>query len=145
MSDATNLEILAALVDQLEEKLAPIVDGLQVVPRRDFAPTPPCIDVYPGDPFGEQIAFATAERELLFTIRARVTAADNDAGQDELLGLMDRNGGSLIGAVAADPTLGDVVDYALAEGPSGFTLYQDVGGSNTPVLLGCEWRLRVGV
>jgi hypothetical protein len=145
VSGSSVLEILDALAVQLAHELG-VDDGaqLQVVGRRIFNPTPPAIDVYPGDPFGEQVSFGWENRELLFTVRARVSTADHDAGQESLLELMDRNGtGSVIGAVEADRTLGGVVDDSLVEGPSGFNLYADVVGGSE--LLGCEWRLRCTV
>lgn len=147
MSDASVLEIMLALGGQLDEQLAatPALEGLQVAALFVRDPTPPCIDIYPGDPFGEQVAFDHTSRELLFTIRARVDAADVDAGQELLLGLMDRGPGSVLGAHGADRTLGGAVDTSVLEGPTGFSAYAATQGAATGSLLGCEWRLRVEV
>lgn len=142
MSDATVLEVMAAAATQLEAQLSEPVPGIQVEPMLLITPTPPCIDIYPGDPFSEQISFDDGE-ELLFTVRARVSTADSEAGQQLLLGLMDRNGTGVIGAIRSDTTFCGLVDYALAEGPSGYIAYADSGGAGS--LLGCEWRLRVGL
>jgi hypothetical protein len=137
-------EIMDAAAGQLEEEIGMTVDGLQVDGKLVFNPTPPCIDIYPGDPLGEQISMGADERELLFTIRARVSTADHEAGQDLLLSLMDRNGGgSVIGAIASDRTLNGKVDDCTVDGPSGYIAYQDASGANAGSLLGCEWRLRV--
>lgn len=146
MSDATVLEVMSALATLLESELAAGVPGIQVDPLLVTSPTPPCIDVYPGDPFGEAITFDNGEevgREQLFTIRARVSAADQEAGQQLLLGLMDRNGGSVVGAIRSDTTLNGNVDDCVVEGPSGYIAYADAAGGAVGSLLGCEWRLRV--
>lgn len=145
MSDASLLEVMNAVAQQLQDWVAPGVEGIQIEPLFVRDPTPPCIDIYPGDPFGEQIAFASANRELLFTVRARVSAADQVAGQQLLLELMDRDSGSVLSALTTDRTLGGVVDDSVVEGPSGFSSYAAASGAATGSLLGCEWRLRVEV
>jgi hypothetical protein len=143
MSDSSNLEIMAALATQLETQLALSYPGIQVVPLMEVNPTPPCVDIYPGDPFAEEVTFDSGE-ELLYTIRARVTTADREAGQELLLGLMDRDGGSVRGAVYTDRTLGGTADSVAVEGPSGYISYPDLSGTGAAgSLLGCEWRLRV--
>ena len=139
---ATVLEIMQAVADLLQGEIQESVDDLQVWPLLVVSPTPPCIDLYPGDPFAEAISFDDGD-ELLFTIRARVSMADDDAGQELLLGLMDRNGGGVIGALKTDSTLGGTADDSTVEGPSGYISYADAAGSSVGSLLGCEWRLRV--
>lgn len=138
MSSATILEVMQAVASQLESEID--VDGLQVDPLLNKNPTPPCLDVYPGDPFGEATTF-NGGREQLFTIRARVSTADHEAGQELLLSLMDHGPSSVIAAIAADRTLAGTVDDALVEGPSGYIEWRDT--DNAGGLLGCEWRLRV--
>lgn len=144
MSDATALEVMAALATQLEAQLSAMVPGIQIDRLMIRNPTPPCVDVYPGDPFDEQLTFDNGENgaghEQLFTIRARVQAADNEASQELLLGLMDRGAGSVRAAILADTTLAGTVDEAVVEGPSGYTEYVESGGPGR--WLGCEWRLR---
>jgi len=140
---ATSLEtITLAVASQLEAELAPVYGELQVAGRRIFNPTPPTLDVYPGDPFQEQTAYGHASREVFFTIRARVSMADNEAGQSTLLQLLNADGpGSVIAALAADRDLQGWVQDSLVDGVSGFAIHQDV--SEATPLLGCTWRLRI--
>lgn len=141
MSDPPTLvEIMEAIASQLESEID--VDGLQVDPLAVPNPTPPCIDLYPGDPFMEAISFDDGE-ERTFTIRARVSTADNEAGQALLLSLMDRGAGSILAACRSDRTFGGAVDDSVVEGPGRFQAYPDASGSNAGSLLGCEWQLRV--
>ena len=80
----------------------------QVWPFLVLNPTPPpCIDVYPADPFSTAIAYgAVRERDVFFTVRARVVPADIDATFQLLYQLMDpRADTSVLAAIASDPTL----------------------------------------
>lgn len=120
----------------------PIIDNLQVDGRLIPSPTPPAIDIYPADPFQEPVSYGVTN-EMFFTVRARVTTADNEAGQDLLLSLMDPDAAtSLVGAVLASRTLGGAVErVGNVDGPSAFGLFGDPSGSGN--LLGCTWRVRV--
>lgn len=140
---ATLVEIMEALAAQLHTGLADAVEGLQVERRMIPNPSPPVIDMYPGDPFQEQIAYSYVERELLLILRARVTTIDNVAGQELLLAMMDMaTPESVLAAVGADKTLGGLVGSTVLEGSSGYTRYPaDAVGSSD--LLGCEWRTRI--
>lgn len=136
--------ILADLADQLEDELAGLDSSygeLQVLPRREFNPTPPTIDMYPAAVAQEQSGFGYANRDAFVTVRARVTMADEDGGQDLLLELADTGATSIMAAIAADPRLGGTVDNTAIESQSGFQIYEDVPGSGA--YLGCEWTLRV--
>lgn len=141
MSSTPIVDVMRAVATQLEAQLASQYDGIQVGAIAVLNPTPPTLDVFPGDPFGESISFDDG-REQLFTIRARISTADLEAGQELLLSLMDRNGTSVIGAMRSDRTIGGSVDDSTIEGPSGYLPYPDVSGANGGSLLGCEWRLR---
>lgn len=143
MSDPPTLaDIMGAIADQIEAALSPSVPGVQVDPKLNFNPTPPCIDVYPADPFMEQTAMPVASQEVTFVIRARVTTADHEAGQDLLLDLLDpRGSSSLAAALAADSTFSGAVADSAVDSPSGYIVYESPGGSGA--LLGSEWRLRV--
>lgn len=144
MSEASLIEVMDALAAQVEEALGTAVPGIQVEGRLVFNPTPPCIDVYPADPFQEQAAFGLTSREATFTVRARVSTADQEAGQELLLDLMDVRGtASLLAAIEGDRTLGGTVDHLTVDGPSGFIVYQDASGPSAGSLLGAEWRTRV--
>lgn len=135
-------EVMEAVARQLEARLQPELDAVQVVPRFSFNPTPPCIDVYPADPALFQAGMASYEMTLL--IRARVGYVDSQAAQELLLDFLDPHSDlSIRAALEDDPTFGGVVDTSGPEEgapiASGFREYT-YGDS---VLLGCEWRLRV--
>ena len=51
-----------ALAAQIQTELSGLVDGLQVSGRLLWNPTPPVIDVYPGDPHQESIAMGLLPR-----------------------------------------------------------------------------------
>src|SRR5262245_11818269 len=131
---------LDAVAGQLQTELGPVVDGVQIVPRMVVNPTPPTIDIYPApDGFQEQIAFGY-DQHAVFVVRASVSTADQDAGQDLLLELLDPRGpASVLQALMADPSFGGAVDDSTVTGISGFLPYTfDPNGGS---LLGAEWRL----
>ena len=108
-------------------------------------PTPPSIDIYPGDPFRDTptAGFQEVGGELLFTVRARVTTVDNIAGQDLLLRLMDDEDDiSVAGTLMEDQTLNGLASSVFVESQTGYTRYLE-GGTESGGLLGCEWRVRV--
>jgi hypothetical protein len=142
MSDSTLLDIVTAIASQLDAQLTPAYDDLQVASKAILSPTPPCLDVYPGDPFGEATTFGDGS-EYLFTLRARVTTAEMDGAQELLLSLMDRNGTSVRGALESDRTLGGVVDDLAVEGPSAYQQYPAADGASHGSYLGCEWQVKV--
>jgi len=136
-----------ALAAQIQTELCgtanPVIEQLQVEPRLVFNPTPPAIDIYPADPFTELISYGN-ERELNFTVRARVSTADSEGGQDLLLSMMDpMSAESLIGAVLADSTLGGKAGDVAVDGPSGFGVFPLPSGETGHSLLGCTWTVRV--
>src|SRR5262245_5379865 len=135
------VEVVEAITRALEP-LVNFIDGLQLYPYYNVNPTPPSIDMYPGDPFQTDLGFSDGG-SLFFTVRARTTTADSEAGQRALLRMLDRDGPtSVYAALTADQTLGGVVD-SLAVTPEGVSGYREyiedtfTGGR----LLGVEWRL----
>lgn len=81
---------------------------VQVEPRMVINPSPPTIDMWPGDPATdpETAAFGESRGGLLVTVRVRVSPVDHDAGQDLLLAFGDDEDElSLINALTDDPTL----------------------------------------
>lgn len=146
VSVATLEQIVQALADAITDGVAARDLGgeaLQVWPFLVLNPTPPCVDIYPADPFSEQQAYGPArERDAWFTVRARVAPADVDASQQLLLQLMDwRSDTSVAAAILTDPTLGGLVEDTLPTGPTGIIVYTPIGGEG--YLVGCEWRTRV--
>jgi hypothetical protein len=112
MPTATLAEIMDALADQIWESINNVLDvDVQVEPRWVRNPTLPCVDMRPGDPSKDPDlrAFGELVGGELIEIRARVSAADTEAGQDLLLALMDDEDDlSIARAIDADETLGGV-------------------------------------
>lgn len=138
--------IMQALADQLQDTLSgtadPLIENLQVTGLLNINPTPPSIDVYPADPSQEGLAFGQANNELSFTVRARVTTADHEAGQTLLLTMMDPSSTtSVTRALKSDKSLGSKVQTLAVAGPSGFGIYNDRNGEGS--YLGCTWTVRV--
>ena len=143
---ASLVEIVEALADQITDNVAAQDLGgeaLQVWPFLVLNPTPPCVDIYPADPFSEQTEYGpTGSRDVWFTVRARVAPTDVDAAQQLLLQLMDpRSDTSVFAALISDRSLGGRVSDLLPAGPSGIIVYSPIG--NEGYLVGCEWRTRV--
>lgn len=142
MPSAENAELLEQMADQIRAAMASVTDiDVQVEPRMVSDPTPPTIDMYPGDvsrgteaaPFGE-------EGEHLFTVRARVNENDADANQDLLLAFMDDvNALSIAQALFDDPTLGGLANDLDCIDPTGYVLYP-YGGET---LLGFQFTAKV--
>ena len=128
--------LATGLQTQLCGTVAPIIPELQVDNRQNPNPSPPSLDVYPGtEPFTEQVAFGSGNREYNFTVRARVQTSDNEAGQDLLLAMMDD----------ADPksvetALWTVSGVKRVVGPTPYAAFRDVGGQSE--WLGCTWRVQ---
>ena len=137
------LELTDQVAAQLEQHLTPNIPELQVTAQMNFNPTPPAIDMYPADPFQNQTDYGPLVREAFFTVRARVTTADQDIGQANLLEMMDPvSASSVTAALTSDPSFAGSCQDSTVEGPSGYIVYQDPGGQGSN-LLGAEWRLRV--
>lgn len=139
----TVMDALASQIENYYGGTAPVLTDLQVDGRLVPNPTPPAVDVYPGDPFQESFAYGKGNVEMFFTVRARVSTADNEGGQDLLLSLMDPNSAtSMLQAILSNRTLGGLVErVATVEGPTAYGLYRDSVGEGN--LLGCQWRVRV--
>ena len=139
---ATLVEVTEALAAALQP-LQVTVDGLQIVPYFNPAPTPPSIDVYPADPFWNGLGFERGGGQVSYTIRARVTTADYVAGSQLLLGLLEPDTG-VTGVLFDDDTLGGLVEQAFvaADGVTGFREYL-VDPTSGGKLLGCEWKVEV--
>jgi hypothetical protein len=142
------------LIDVLEALAANIqtaadadtdVEYLQAVALRNFNPTPPSIDIYPGDPSRDSFdtaGFTEIGGELDITVRARVTTADNAAGQLLLLRFMDDEDDLCIaGILQDDQTLGGLVSSVYVDGFTGFQLHD--GAADGGPLMGAAWHVRV--
>ena len=133
-----------ALASQIQTELDPVISELQVDGRLVMNPTPPCIDIYPGEPFQEAFTMGHGNNSFFFSVRGRVHTADHEAGQDLLLSMMDpAEPESVLQAIVSDTTLGGLVDdLAVVEGPSSFGYFNDPGSTENR-LLGCIWRVQV--
>ena len=137
-----------ALADQIQDELCgtanPVIPYLQVDGRMVPSPSPPAIDIYPSDPFQTSLGYGKGNRYFHFTVRARVTTADSEGGQDLLLSMMDpRATTSVEQAILSDTTLNSTVGEVTVEGDgaSAFGVFEDTGGDGK--LLGCTWTVQV--
>lgn len=138
--------IMQAMADQISTTLSgtasPLIPELQVTGLFNIDPTPPSIDVYPADPSQSGLAFGRQNNEYSFTVRARVTTADHEAGQTLLLSMMDpASTTSVARALKANKTLTNKVSALSVDGPSGFGIFNDRSGEGS--YLGCTWTVRV--
>jgi len=111
------------------------VPDLQVTPLWNDNPTPPSIDMYPGNPFQTAAAFGDPNVQVFFTVRARVGTADIDNGMELLYRFLDvQDPASVEAALAA-------ADFVVVnDGVSGFLQYAEDAGANER-MLGAEWRV----
>lgn len=134
------------LADQIEGVIggtsSPVVENLQVAPLLMWNPSPPVIDMYPGDPFQEQIGMSAGNRALYLTVRARVDTPDREGAQELLLAMMDPQGSASVEqAILSDTTLGGAVSDMAVDGPTNFGAFDDPGGGGRH--LGCTWQVQV--
>lgn len=139
-----------ALGDQLQTHLVPLIPDLQVHSRMVWNPSPPTIDVYPSPEFQDGLGFGRGNREMFFTVRARVNTPDSEGAQDLLLAMMDpQNDASVATAITAAGTAspaktlgGTVGNVTVESGPTDFGVFTDPG-PNSGSLMGCTWNVRV--
>ena len=128
--DGTLLEISEALAAALEP-LRTGIPELQITAHMNVNPTQPSIDIYPGDPFQEAAGFGL-DPTLFFTVRARVSKADQDS-QKLLLRLLDSTDPASVEAAIAVADAGAIGNDGYVSG------FRD----DTDGLLSCEWRVEV--
>lgn len=118
-----NVDIRDAIATALED-IGDTISDLQVWSGLLANPDPPCIDVYPADPFHEDDPEAFGDdRASRWTVRARAGSNDPQGQQDLLLQLMDRRGVTSVKAtLEADQTLGGLSDSLSVDGPTGYRL-----------------------
>ena len=130
------MDALAAQIStQLCGTVNPVIPNLQVFGRVVANPTPPCIDMYPSDPFTEPTGFGKGMKDYFFDVRARVDLADSAAGQDLLLSMMDtQSSTSVEQAILSNTSLSGGGTIRSVEGPR----WRPFGD-----LIGCFWTVRV--
>jgi hypothetical protein len=133
---------LQEAVDAMTAALQPLtveIPELQIYGYPNRNPTPPSIDIYPGEPFQEGAGYGVGDKRVYWTVRARVSVADQEAGTRLLLRLLDTNDPASVEAALADQ---DVAVIGNDGAVSGFRTYSDVGDTD---LLGAEWRVEMFV
>jgi hypothetical protein len=141
--------ILEAAADQIRDTMEAEADwDIQVEPSMILNPTPPAIDLYPGDPFTDVntgamgASFSDMDEGYWINVRARVSPTDNVANQDVLLDLMDPDSPiSVVQALYDDNSLGGVAYDINLDTTSGFVLVPRIDGS--AVHIGVVWRFLV--
>jgi hypothetical protein len=138
---STLLEIQTELAAQIASVLSDTT--IQVAPMLVWQPTPPCIDIYPADPFQEQQGFGVGRDTVYLSVRGRVNTPDHDGAQELLLSLMDPKASTSVQqAIESDQTLsGKVTQALLSDGPSNYGIFPDPSGQGA--YLGCTWTARV--
>lgn len=140
---------LAQIMDELATVIRDAVDDVtdvdvQVEGRSVRSPSLPTIDIFPTDPSDDPSLAAYGEMtggELL-TVRARVSTADANAGEDLLLAFMDDEDPlSIWAALESDPTLNGLASAVHVRQRSGYRDFPDIGGEGA--YLGCVWNVLV--
>ena len=128
-------ETVNAIADALQP-LSGQITGLQVYAYFNGNPTPPSIDVYPGEPFQQGAGYGIPSKRVWFTVRARVATTDQEAASQLLLRLLDPADLASVEAALAVNQLATVDN--VNGSVSGFRRYADDNGTD---MIGCEWRV----
>jgi hypothetical protein len=118
----------------IADALAPLtveIPELQIYGYYNGNPSPPSIDIYPGEPFQAGAGFGVGEKQVWFTVRALAPAADFEAASQLLYRLLDPNG-----PAGVEAALQDVAVVDNASEVSGIRPYADVVDT-----VGCQWRV----
>ena len=129
------IDLEAAVADALRTALADEIDGLQVYPYGPLSnPTPPALDIWPGDPFQTGAGFGVGSSRVWLNVRARVSTADQESAHKLLLRMLDPNDPASVEAAIQD---------LVAVDPDGVTGFLEYPQSTDPngSLLGCQWRV----
>lgn len=137
-------DLMDAMAERLRDAFSASELDIQVEPRMNLNPTPPSVDIYPGDTARETSLAGHGDISggYVITVRARVRTADHSAGQDILLAFLDDEDDlSIASAILSDETLYGVADTVGFDNVSGFVLFPDSGGDGA--FLGCLWTFTV--
>lgn len=135
--------ILDEMTDTLRDGLASADVAIQVERGMVLNPSPPVVDIYVTDPARDfqSSGFGDIAGAYAITARARVTTADNDAGQDLLISFMDDTDDLCIPLILlTDPTLNGAaagMDLVFVSGHRAFETPD--GGAH----LGAQWDFLV--
>lgn len=132
MARAGLVEIMDEMADQIRAALVTVTDvDIQVEPRMILSPSPPSIDIYPGEQSrdSETAAFDDVNGGYLFTVRARINTTDDVAAQDLLLAFMDDTDDLCLAlALLDDPTLNALASDVDVRNPTGYIVYPEPTG-----------------
>jgi hypothetical protein len=138
---------LVAVLDEIqsviEEAYASGDLDVQVERRFLFTPTPPAIDIYPGDPLRDD-STANFDDELgnsgyLITVRTRIATGDYAAAYDWLLETMDEESDLCLPLLFVDESLNGLAMDLDVRNASGLRAYEDGAGA----YLGWQFTLLV--
>lgn len=136
---------MVAMADQIRSVLDDVTDiAIQVEPKMVLNPSPPTIDIFPGDTARDPETAAMGEigGGYIFTVRARIHTADHEASQDILVAFGDDQDDLCVpAALLADATLGGLAADMEVLSETGFSLYPDTSGE--AAYLGCQWSFLV--
>ena len=131
-----------ATITQIREGIAAnlaALDGFQVSAYTLSNPTPPAIQVLPGEILYDR-AMHRGLDEITMLVQAFVALSSDIGAQKKLDALLAPTGAtSLKTVVESDPTLGSLVSDVSVVDATGYRIAQ---GANGPILL-CEWSVQV--
>jgi hypothetical protein len=142
MAVASLLEVMDELADQIRAAMVAVTDvDVQVEPRIVPNPTPPTIDIYPGDPPNdvESAAMADAAGGDFLTVRARVATGDSASQFDLLVNFMDKASDLSVAAAVFEDTELNGLARVSVQSTTGLRQYIDPEGQGQ--FLGCEWTV----
>jgi hypothetical protein len=143
---------VSGLVDVLDEIQSVIETAyaggdldVQVERRFLFTPTPPAVDIYPGDPSRDD-STANFDDELgnagyRITVRTRIATGDYGAAYDWLLETMDEESDLCLPLLFVDESLNGLAMDLDVRDASGLRAYEDVPGAGA--YLGWQFTLLV--
>lgn len=134
----------APTINQIREALATRLEaiaGTQVSAYLLGNPTPPTLQVISGEITYDESCGSGAEQGYQFKVQAMVGVPGDIGAQKRLGEYSDARGSKSVNAtIAADKTLGGVVDNAHVESASEEKIYELPGA---PAVIGREWLIEV--
>lgn len=134
------MEILDEMQSTIEAAYASGDLDVQVERRFLLSPSPPSIDIYPGDPARDEdsAAFDDVSGAYLFTVRTRIHTAAYDETYDWLLATMDDEDDLCLPLVLLDePTLNGHASSIDVREATGLRAYEHPSGEGA--LLGWQF------
>jgi hypothetical protein len=130
------LEDAVAAMAAALEPLRDEIPELQIYPYMNNNPTPPSIDIYPAEPFQEGAGFGVGEKQVRWTVRARVSTNDPESASLLLLRLLDCGHAASVEQALAGNGAGPVAVVPNDGQVSGFRVYDSDTG-----VIGAQWEM----